>query len=502
MSLELQKPNKRDKRDRPNGPKKLRKPTIFSIEEKVKIILYFPFEMNSPSPNDRITDLTMGSLWVNIWQLSWPMLLIMIFNFFVGFTDIYVAGLINPMVQAAVGFIGQLYFLLIIIANAISIGTVALVARSIGAGNLSKAIENSKQSLIFGAFIAIGLTAAGLIFYREIIATAGFPMSIREIAETFLRIFAFSLGPNYLLIISNAVFRASGEVQKPLLTMFLVSAINIVGDFGLVFGIFPFPKMGYRGIALATAISASVGMVINFAFFFSHHWKSIYTTSWTISSSTIKRIANLSWPSALLQIAWNAGTIVLYNILGRLGDTGITVLASITNGLRIEAIIFLPAFALNMAASVLVGQNLGAGKADRASKVGWDIALVGMVLLSLMAFVIFMRAHFFASILAKEAAVLEETTRYLRINMISVPFMALSLILGGGLQGAGDTKGAMWVIIIGMWFIRLPLAFLVALVLGYGATGVWVVMVISLIFQGTFMAFRFGRGRWKGMKVD
>jgi Na+-driven multidrug efflux pump len=155
-----------------------------------------------------------------------------------------------------------------------------------------------------------------------------------------------------------------------------------------------------------------------------------------------------------------------------------------------------------MAASVLVGQNLGAGKADRASKVGWDIALVGMLLLSAIAFVIFFWAHFFASILAKEAAVLEETTRYLRINMVSVPFMALSLILGGGLQGAGDTRGAMWVIIIGMWFIRLPLAFLVALILGYGATGVWLVMVTSMVFQGTFMAFRFGRGRWKGLKVD
>ena len=457
--------------------------------------------MNSPSRNDQIANFTMGSLWANIWQLSWPMLLIMIFNFFVAFTDIYVAGLINPKVQAAVGFIGQLYFLLIIIANAISIGTVALVSRSVGAGDFPKAIKDAKQSLIFGAIIAIGLTAAGLIFHREIIAAAGFPRAIREIAETFLRIFAFSLGPNYLLIISNAVFRASGEVQKPLLTMFLVSAINIIGDFGLVFGIFPFPKMGYPGIALATAISVSIGMAINLVFFSSQRWKPIYSTPWIISLVTIKRIANLSWPSALLQIAWNAGTIVLYNILGRLGVTGITALASITNGLRIEAIIFLPAFALNMAASVLVGQNLGAGKADRASKVGWDIALVGMVSLSLIAFVIFIRAHSFASILAKEAAVLEETTRYLRINMVSVPFMALSLILGGGLQGAGDTRGAMWVIIIGMWFIRLPLAFLIALVLGYGATGVWVVMVTSMTFQGTFMAFRFGRGRWKGLKV-
>jgi Na+-driven multidrug efflux pump len=196
--------------------------------------------------------------------------------------------------------------------------------------------------------------------------------------------------------------------------------------------------MGYPGIALATAISTSIGMGINLVFFSSNRWKPMYTTPWTFSLATIKRIANLSWPSALLQIAWNAGTIVLYNILGRLGDAGITALASITNGFRIEAIIVLPALALHMAASVLVGQNLGAGKADRASKVGWDITLVGVVLLSLIAFVIFIRAHFFASILAKEAGVLEETTRYLRINMISVPFMALSLILGGGLQGAGD----------------------------------------------------------------
>ena len=72
-------------------------------------------------------NLTIGSLWANIWQISWPMFLIMIFNFLVGFTDIYVAGFIGPDVQAAVGFVSQLYFFIIIIANAISIGTLALV---------------------------------------------------------------------------------------------------------------------------------------------------------------------------------------------------------------------------------------------------------------------------------------------------------------------------------------------------------------------------------------
>ena len=159
----------------------------------------------------------------------------------------------------------------------------------------------------------------------------------------------------------------------------------------------------------------------------------------------------------MLQIAWNAGTIILYNILGRLGEESITAMAAISNGLRIEALIFLPAFALNMSASVLIGQNLGAGNPERAERVVWRIAAAGVVTLSALALIVFLRAEAFAAIVAKDPAVLAETTRYLRINMIAQPFIALSLALSGGLHGAGDTRGTMWVIIIATWLIRLPL---------------------------------------------
>jgi MATE family multidrug resistance protein len=458
--------------------------------------------MKDSLPKNQVADLTVGNLWVHIWQLSWPMLLIMLFNFMVGFTDIYVAGLINPQVQAAIGFINQLYFLLIIIANAISIGTVALVSRNIGAGDLVRAQANAKQSLIFGLLVAVALTITGLVFSHEIIAAAGFPPEIRAIGETFLRIFAFALGPTYLLIISNAVFRASGEVRKPLLTMFVFSAINVLGDFALVFGIPPFPKLGYPGIALSTAIAATIGMGINFIFFSLPRWRALYRRPWTVSIASIKTIANLGWPAGLLQIAWNAGSIVLYNILGRLGEARIIALAALTNGLRIEAIIFLPAFALNMAASVLVGQNLGAKNPDRAASVGWKVAWVGVMLISAISICIFIWAEYFASFLTKDPAVLAETTLYLRITMFSEPFMALSLILGGGLQGAGDTRGSMWVIVIGMWFVRLPLAILLALILGYGAVGVWAAMITSMTVQGLLMARRFYQGRWKHLRVE
>jgi multidrug resistance protein, MATE family len=447
-------------------------------------------------------NLITGNLWIKIWQVSWPMMLIMIFNFFVGFADIYVAGFINPEVQAAIGFVSQLYFLIIIIANAISTGTLAMVSRAVGSDDFKRAIEITRQSLILSSFIAIGLMISGLIFSTEIISLAGFPPKIREISEDFFEIFALALGPNYILIISNAIFRASGEVKKPLITMFLVSVINILGDFALVFGIFPFPRMGYIGIALSTAISVTIGMGINLVYFFFTRWRSLYTSIWFVSKETFKKIIKISWPAALLQAAWNAGSILLYNILGRLEDASIIAIASITNGLRIEAIIYLPAFAMNMAASVLLGQNLGAGDTDRAERVGWRIAFAGIVLISMVALVIFIFAEQFAAILSKNPAVLEETTRYLRINMLSEPFMAASVILAGGLQGAGDTKGTMWVIIIAMWIIRLPLAYCLALILDFGASGVWVAMVLSMGVQGILMTWRFHRGHWKNLHVD
>ncbi|MBZ0155278.1 MAG: MATE family efflux transporter [Alphaproteobacteria bacterium] len=447
-------------------------------------------------------DLTMGNLWTSIWQISWPMLLVMIFNFFVGLTDIYVAGFISPDVQAVVGFVGQIYFLIILIANAISIGTVALLSRAIGARNYDHALEIARQSLAFSALSAVALTVFGLAFPREIVLLAGFPPGIQEMGVRFLRIFALALGPNYLLIISNAIFRASGEVKKNLLSMFLVSIINIVGNFIFVFGIFSFPGLGYIGIALATALSATVGMVVCLVLFRTSRWRLLYARPWSFSPSLTRKIIDLSWPAALLQIAWNAGSLILYNILGRLGQESITGLSSLTNGLRIEAVIYLPAFALHMAASVLVGQNLGAGNPERAEKIGWKITFSGIILISVMALFIFAGAERLASLVTKSPDVLAETARYLRIMMLSEPFMALSTILGGSLQGAGDTKGAMWIVVIAMWLVRIPLAYFLALGAGYGALGVWVAMVASMLVQGTLIAWRFRRGRWKELHVE
>ena len=444
--------------------------------------------------------LTTGSTWENIWRMSWPMLLVMMFNFLVGLTDIYVAGFLGPEIQAIVGYVGQLYFFIIIVANAISIGTVAILSRAVGAGRFEDALSVARQSLVFAIACALALTVACLAFQDLVISLAGFSGNIRQIAVDFFVIFVFALAPNYVVIMSNAVFRAGGEVKLTLLAMSVISLINIVLNFLLVFGIFSFPGLGYRGIALSTAIAMTAGTIICFFLFRQSMWNNIFSGTWRVSADLLRRIYFLSWPAALIQISWNAGNIVLYNILGHLGSESITAMAALTNGLRIEAFIYLPVFALNMAASVLTGQNLGAGAPERAEKIGWKISFSGVVFVSLIALPVFIWAGTISSPVAKDPQVLAETVRYIRITMLSEPFMAISVILGGCLMGAGDTKGAMLVIVSTLWIIRLPLAYVLAVIAGYEAYGVWLAMVISMFFQGIAMTARFRHGRWKELR--
>ena len=429
------------------------------------------------------------------------MLLIMLFNFIVGFTDIYVAGLLGSEVQAAVGFIEQLYFLLVILANAISTGSVAIVARAAGAGDMDGARDVSGQSLGFGLIIAVFLMAAGLAAPEVIVSAAGFPKEIFRMAVVFLRIFAVSLGFNYFLIISNAVLRALGTPQKPLISMAVYAGLNVVLDFALVFGWSPFPRLGYAGIALSTTISVIIATAVNVSFLMNLGWASLFRTLLRLTGHYVRRLITVSWPMAMVMIAWNAGTVVLYNILAHLREGHIDAMAAYAAGLRIEAIIFMPAFALNMAASVLVGQNLGAHRVERAVKVGWEISLTSASLLAGMAIPLFILAPQVASLLTRDPVVLQETATYLRYNLLATPLMAFSLSFGGGLQGAGDTLGVMLVIIFAMWLIRMPLAYTLGIVLDWGPRGVWTAMVASMAIQGTLMAVRFHMGKWKTLKV-
>jgi len=421
------------------------------------------------------------------WSVSWPMTLIMFFEFLISLADVFIAGKISKEVQAAYGFVTQIYFVFTVIGNALTVGTVSVISR------LCQAIEDESYSkAVFSMVVTTSI--AGLIlgitgiFLTPIIFNfLNIPDVLKQLGRPLAAIYAGGLIFHYILINTNGILRACKGIQKSLRTMAVVCVLNVGLNFFFVF----LTPLGFKGIALSTALSVGMGSLWNL-------WliKDFLIRIKKVAFDVVKKVTSIGWPTGLLQIIWQLGSMVLFLILSALPENNIEIVAAFTNGMRIEAAIFLPAFAFNMSNAVVVGNLLGEKKENDAFKAGIITAAIGVAIVTLMSIVIILNARFIAALLSNNGIVINETVKYLHICLISEPFMALGIILGGGLNGAGDTKAVMIRVALSVWLVRIPLCFIFGVLLDFGAIAIWWSMNASQLVQAILISRRYFGRKW------
>jgi multidrug resistance protein, MATE family len=432
-----------------------------------------------------------GSFISRSWSVSWPLTLIMVFEFLIGLTDVYIAGKVSKEIQATYGFVIQLYFVLIVIANALTVGTVSVVSRLYTSGDKTELNKAVFSSVMASAGTGIVLAIAGIFFSPTIIKYLNIPEELKHFAVPFIKIYAMGLLFHYLLINCNGILRSCQMVKRSLKTMALVCGFNIALNFFLVFH----TALGFRGIAAATASSVFIGSMINLVYV-----RNIMAGVKYFSLNLVKKMIDIGWPIGLLQVLWQLGSMVLYLILSALPEHRIETLAALTAGLRIESIIYLPVFGFNMANAVVVGNLLGEKKKEDAFQSGIMTMALGVCIVTLMVVIVILNARWIASFLSSDPVVIRESVKYIYISMISEPFMAWGIILGGGLIGAGDTRSVLIRVALSVWLIRIPLAYIFVVLLGFGAVSVWWSMNISQFVQAFVMSKRYFNREWLSEK--
>lgn len=421
------------------------------------------------------------------WRVAWPMTLIMFFDFLIGLTDVIVAGRVGKDVQAAYGFVIQLYMISIIIANALTVGTVSVVSRLFTSGDRDELKKTVFTSLAASAGAGAVFAILGITLSPVLIDSLNIPAQIKPFCVPLIRIYSAGLLFEYIVVGSNGILRSCNMVRDSLKTMAVVCCINIGLNLFLVF----FTPLSYRGIALATVSAVAAGCIINLRLV-----RRIVDNVRVFSGEVVKRIAQIGWPMGALQVLWQLGAMALFLVLSELPKNKVEIIAAFSVGLRVESFIFMPAFAFNMANAVIVGNLLGARKHDEAYKSGLITALIGVSVVVLLVIVVIANARWIVPLLSNNPVVVRECIRYIYIALISEPFMAWGVILGGGLGGAGDTRSVMIRIASSVWLIRIPLAYFFVVVLGLGAASVWWSMNISQFFQAFFLYRRYSKKGW------
>jgi len=441
-------------------------------------------------------NLTEGSLARGIMRLAIPMLISSLLQNAQSLIDLYWIGRLGADNVAALAIGGTVLMMLFPLVMGMAIGTVAIVSRRIGEGDMQGTSEAAGQALSVAMVLGLIAGIVGWLFAGKFPVLLGAAPDVAVLAAQYLEIlFLGSFTVFVLFVGGHSIFQASGSTVIPMVLMIAANGVNLVLDPILIFGLYGAPALGIRGAAIATvmsqALAAGAALVLLRR---GTGGIRLHPRHMLPRPAIALNILRIGLPGTGQMLARSLMALVLMRIAATAGTDAIAAFGA---GNRLQMLILMPAFALGNAAATLVGQNLGAGRPDRAARGAWLAALMDVGLMVLFGGLLVCFAPALMTIFTTDANVITIGTAFLRITCGFYVFVAPSIVLGRALQGAGDTLTPMVLTLVSLWGIQVPLAIILSRVIMPSTHGIWWAIAIAVTIHGVLVTVWFQRGHWK-----
>ena len=445
-------------------------------------------------------DFTEGSIRRAIFLLAVPMVLEMAMESLFGIVNVYwVAHIGKDAVVASVGITESLLTLIFAVAMGLSMATIAMVARRIGEKDHAGASVASVQAILIGIAVSIPIGVIGVFFTPQLFHMMGASAEVIEAGTGYGRII---LGGNIvimLLFLNNAVFRGAGDAAIAMRALWFANIVNLVLDPCLIFGLGPFPELGVTGSAIATTIGRGMGVLYQFYMLSSGKGRiQVRLDQARVNFQVMMRLLRVSLGGMFQFLVATASWLGLMLIVTKFGDAAI---AGYTIAIRIIIFALLPSWGMSNAAATLVGQNLGAGKPERAERSVWVTGFTNMVFLGGVTVVFTVFAEPMIRIFTHEEAALRYGTDALRFISFGYIFYAYGMVMVAAFNGAGDTLTPTLINLFCYWLFQIPLAYTLAFHTRLGARGIFLAITIAETTIAVVGMLAFRRGRWKTQKI-
>ncbi|OGS48475.1 MAG: hypothetical protein A3K68_08020 [Euryarchaeota archaeon RBG_16_68_13] len=437
-----------------------------------------------------------------VFRLAWPVMLANLLQTLTTTIDVILVGSLGDgagSAVAAVGLGGQFLFLFFSVMIAVSAGTIALIARAVGAKDGALADHVLKQSLVLGAFLSVPLTLVGLFGSGPVLTLMGARADVVSQAAGYIQIVSLTVFFQFIAFLGNSALRGAGDTRTPLVIGVLVNVVNFLLAVNLVFGSPLAPRLEVMGAAIATGLSYVLGAgAFLFVFLRGRGTLRLSVRGRWVDITTVRRVFRIGWPAALEQIMLQ---VAFFIWVAMVVGYGTEILAAHQIGLRIQMFAFMPGFGFAIAATALVGQNLGRKDSAEAERSGWEAARLSVAVMGATAAFLFVAAPWVARAFIGDPVVIEWAVTFIRIHAMSIPAVGVFFAIDGALRGAGDTRFPLLASLSGIYVIRLPLSALLGFLLGFGIVGVWIPLVIEYWYRAFVISNHFRRGRWKTLRV-
>lgn len=435
-----------------------------------------------------------------IFKLAIPAIAEMLLHTLVWTVDTAMVGRLTPVDMSGVNLGASIMFTIAHIVGAIGVGATALIARNIGAKDTKRAEYIAGLSLSLGIILALIMGFLGIIFTKTIFIAIVKDPAVIDIGTQYTRIVFTGLFFLIPQMITTSVLRAAGNTVVPMVAALVANTFNIVGDYVLIFGKFGFPALGAKGAAIATAGAQAVGFIICLIYLIkgTQGVKIRRKNLFRFHKESLRSLIRLSIPAGMSEFMNEGSRLVSSFWIARLGTV-----AFAANSLAVaaESISFMPGFGFAVAATTLVGQNLGAGEYDMAKIAAKRCVIYSSVLMGIVGLAFYIFPFYIMRVFSSDVGTVDLASICIRIAAFEQIPIAVGMALSGVLKGAGDTKGPYRISLITNFLVRLPLIFAIVFLIEGHIAYVWIATTLQYVVEATLMIYRYRAGQWLLLEI-
>lgn len=438
-------------------------------------------------------DFTEGNIFKQLLVFSAPIILTNLLQISYQFIDsLWIGNLIGAEALGAVAISGTIVFTVLSFIIGLNNAALTILSQQTGKGSKDgvQRYLNAFVVMLTGMSVVLGMI--GYFSTEFILRLISTPEDMIPMAASYLKInfigMVFLFGYNFI----GTIYRSIGDAKTPL--YFVLSAVILNTILDPIF-IYVF-DWGVSGAAYATIISQ--GVAFGIGLYFSLTRKLVPFTKPTLpSKQEVATILKLGIPAGLQMSVISAGVMAIMSVVASFGSP---VVAGYGASQRLDSLIMLPAQALSVAVNSMAGQNIGANKWERVSKITLYGFIYNFTIMTVLAFVMFLFADVGIRMFIQEPDAVEFGTKYLKTIAFFYPFLGINFVLNGTVRAAGAMFQVLVLNIISFWILRYPLTFILAHF--YGEKGIALGIGLSFVISSllAFLYYRFGK--WKGIKVD
>ncbi len=444
---------------------------------------------SAPAPT---ADLVSGPLPRAIFRLALPAIGSALLQLVFLLIDVFWVGrILGPAALAAISTAGFAVWALLAVAEMIGVGLTAVASRRHGEGAHGLAAVAAGTTLALAVVFGIVVAAVGEALVPLLFRVMHTPPDVTELGHLWLTTYLIGTPLVFGFFAAEAAFRASGDTRTPLALLSFSVLVTLILDPVLILGLGPMPAMGIAGAAVAAVGTRALGLAFGFGVLVRRRLVRLAVWDWKSALAVFR----IGLPTAATGVFFSLVYIGLTRITTQFGTPA---LAALGVGHKLEGLAYQVAIGFGLASAAIVGQNLGAGRTDRARRAAFLTAGYACLVAAVACVAFLVAPERLVSVFSHDAAVIAEGASYLRIIAIAEITMGMEIVFEASLGGAGFTlQPALWS--GSMTAARIPLAAWLAGL--FGVAGIWWTISLTAMGRGLAMALIWHGGRWQRSRI-